>query len=197
MLGQGVSFWFCRTHTILFSSNLQHQIHPVELQYFTNLHMLVVLLNSFILYWSEAMRRNCSAVREGYQAMHIGKALCSMRSELKMSSLFTSLFCRSYSTCYFDRKQYHWHQNSLQFYNSGKVDQPVGGPFPERAVWAEYCPGEPQTEGLEWACSESGICPNTSIEAKSLHQSASGTRSLLFRHPNREQGYIIYKFLTL
>lgn len=32
--------------------------------------------------------------------MHTGTALCSMRSELNMRSLFTSLFSRSYSTYY-------------------------------------------------------------------------------------------------
>lgn len=57
-----------------------------------------VLSKSFILYWSEAVRRNCSAVSGGYHAMHIGTAVCSMRTELRMRRLSTVLFFRSYST---------------------------------------------------------------------------------------------------
>ncbi len=107
MLGQGESFCFCKTHVLMspvFAVTTVGEIHftnnLILLQYFTDLHILVVLLKSFILYWSEATRRNCSAVSGGYQVMQDGTAHCSMRSELKMISLFTSLFSRSYSTYY-------------------------------------------------------------------------------------------------
>lgn len=71
--------------------------------------------------------------------MHIGTALCSMRSELEMRSLFTALFSRSYST-YYSAPHKHkvvyvlniWyknkknritkHQTSPQTYNFDKVD---------------------------------------------------------------------------
>lgn len=105
MLGQGESFCFCKTHVHYFpvfavTTEIKFTNNVMLFQYFTDLHILVVLLKSFILYWSEATRRNCSAVRGGYQVMHFGTALCSMRSELKMRSLFTPLFSRSYSTYY-------------------------------------------------------------------------------------------------
>lgn len=101
MLGRAPSFCFLvkNTHLLFLRSSLTWWMRcAAPGGYFTDLHILVVLLKSFILYWSEATRRNCSEVVDGYQAMHIGTALCSTRSVLRMRSSFAVLFSKSYST---------------------------------------------------------------------------------------------------
>ena len=61
--------------------------------------MLVVLFRSFILCWSEAVRRKRSVLSGGYQVIHCGTALCSTRSALSTNSCCSILLSRSYSTC--------------------------------------------------------------------------------------------------
>lgn len=63
-----------------------------------DLHIFVVTLSNFSLYRSDAISKKCSVVIGGYQAMHVGTPLCSMRSELRINNSPLMLFCRSYST---------------------------------------------------------------------------------------------------
>ena len=62
------------------------------------LHILVVALYNLYLNWSPAVTMKLSLVTGGYQPMHRGTALCSMRSELRIRRSSLLLFSRSYST---------------------------------------------------------------------------------------------------
>lgn len=92
------------------------------------------------------------------------------------------------------KKQYHKVPNQSKVLQLLQTNQnkPVCGPFPERAAWVGCCPGESQKAGPWWGRCGSSICPRTSNEDHNLYGCASATPSLLFRHPNSEQGNEAY-----
>lgn len=101
--------------------------------------------------------------------MQVGTALCSIRSELKINNSFSSLFCRSYSTCPEQTRKECDMFNTVQQVQHIRCkikqenrDSPASDPCQERAGEADCCLNPLQTAGPEWVYNESGACPGTS-----------------------------------
>ena len=63
------------------------------------LHILVVELTSFNLYWLLERRRKDSLETGGYQEREVGRALCSTLSDDRIRRLSCVECAKSYSTC--------------------------------------------------------------------------------------------------
>jgi len=123
--------------------------------------------------------------------MQVGTALCSIRSELKISNSFSPLFCRSYSTCI--------QTGRCDTFNTVQQDKPIKSkiilenrnsqacdPCQERADEADCCLNPLQTADPEWVYNASGACPGT---AKSLGSPlyTNGAMSHFFQCPGRRE----------
>lgn len=120
--------------------------------------------------------------------MQVGTALCSIRSELKINNLFSTLFCRSYSTCIQTGRCDTFH--TVKHIESKIIlenrDAPACDPCQERAGEADCCLNPLQTADPEWVYNASGACPGTS---KSLGSPiyTEGAMSHFFQCPGRRE----------